>query len=196
MENLFNTVIGQLGPEIKSLLKGLKVWEEINIMSNQTIKLLQELLKTICCRDNSSKVDPGIDVIWKRRKVMVSKQHDQSKTAVSYMEETVNKADVLKPTGVVVTSPELIKYTLANVVGQRVTYNKYMQMWGSTNRNTIKLKDHIDERVRQVLISRIIIEGSNDKAHPNLGVELEKDFAKGQDNYPNNVLLTLDLLNQ
>ena len=194
MENLFNTIIGQLGPEIKSSLKGLKTWEEID-MSNQTIKLLREL-KTICYRDNSSKVDPGIDVIRKLRKVMVSKQHDQSKTAVAYVEETVNKADVLKSAGVIITSPELIKYTLANVMNGRVTYDEYLQMWGSNDIKTRKLKDHIDECVRQILISRIIIEGSNDKAHQNLRLELEKDFAKGQDNYPNNVTSTLDLLNQ
>ena len=194
MENAYNVVIGQLGAEIISSLKGLDNWEDIDDNSD-VIGLMKEL-KVICYRDNSTKVDPAVDVFRKLKKLVNSRQHEPSKSTTEFVEETVNKGDVFTASGALIFSPEIAKYTLKNVMNQQYSYKEYLKLWGSDRTEDIKTKEKIDQCIMQVVVSRIIIEGSNDKANQALRIELEKDFAKGHDNYPNTTAKTTDLLNK
>ena len=90
----------------------------------------------------------------------------------------------------------MVKYVLKNVMADKYTYEDYLKMWGSDDKDDIATKEIIDDHVREELISKIIIEGSNDKFHQSLRSDLEKDFTKGHDNYPHTSSGALDLMNQ
>ena len=194
MENIYNVIIGQLGRDILSNLKGHADWEDIHTNS-KTIDLLKTL-RDLCYRDDTSKLDAAIDVVRKMKKAMTAGQHDPNKTTSEFVEETTTKFDVLKASGTIIINKQVIEYTLAYKFEGRYNYKDYCEMWGSTDPATIKIKERIEEAMHKTYLSRIIIEGTNDKTYQSLRLELEKDFAKGHDNYPNTVAGATGLLNK
>ena len=191
IDGLFETIIGQLGKDVLNNLKGTADWKTIDDESN-TVRLL-EILRELCYRDNSTKVHPVDDLIRKMLKFLQSRQNEKSASA--FAEETTNKSDVLKSAGGSILSPSIIKYTLSldNVLNGKFTYDEYKKLSSSNEANK---KIEIEDAARQVILARVIIRGSNDKKHQGLRIELEKDYAKGHDNYPRTATEALDLLNR
>ena len=194
IDNLYETIKGQLGLEIKNNLKTFHDWEKID-EDNDTIGLIRNL-KELCYRDNNNRVEQGVDLSAKLMKVILSKQHE--KAAATYVEEMTNKWDVFRSIGGMVSSPSFIKEVLKShaVKGKHYTYSEYHMLHASNDPNELAIAKKIDDVAGQRLLARIIIGGSSDKLHQGLRLELMKDFAKGYDNYPNSSSAALDLLNQ
>lgn len=194
IENLFETIKGQLGLEIKNNLKSFDDWEQID-EDNDTIGLIKNL-KELCYRDNNNRVEEGVDVIGKLMRVILTKQHE--KTAAVYVEELTNKWDVFRSIGGTISSPQFLKQVLKShpIKGKHYTYSEYHKLHASGDSDEAAIAKKIDDIAGQRLLARMIIGGSSDKLHQGLRLELMKDFAKGYDNYPNSSSASLDLLNQ
>ena len=194
IENLFESIMGQLGVEIKNNLKGHEDWEQID-EDNDTIGLLK-ILKELCYRDNSNKIDDGMDIIQKAMKFLMSRQNEKS--AAAFVEETTNKMDVMRSVGGIILSPVFMKYVLQNTMikGSTFSYQDYMTKSASIDKDDKEIVKKINDAYNQMMLARIIVSGSNDKTHQGLRTDLMKDFAKGHDNYPKNGSGALDLLNQ
>ena len=182
MDNLFNIVIGQLGPEIVNSLKGVEGWTDID-EGNDTIKMLEEL-KLVCYRDDTSKIDPGLDIVMKIQDFVTTEFRDWTKSASEHVAVTKSKSNVLKASGILIMSPEIVKYTLEHVMGGKKTYDDYLRLWPAKDVDDIKLKHEIDDTVRQVIRSRVSIKASGIEKRPGAGPypglrnDLDKDYAK------------------
>ena len=192
IESLFEVIIGQLGKEILNNLKGMAGWKAIDD-GNDTLKLL-ELLRELCYRDNNNKLHPVDDLIKKLLRLLQSRQNE--KTAATYVEETTNKSEVLRSAGGEILSPAVVKYTMKKALGGKNKYTEYLAWSASTTPADMAKKKEVDDSACQIILAHTIIKGSNDKLHQGLRLELEKDYAKGHDNYPLNATEALDLLNQ
>ena len=192
IEGLFETIIGQLGKEIINNLKGSQGWKTIDD-SNDTIELLK-ILRELCYRDNNNKVHPVDDLIRKLLRLFQSRQNEKSPS--TYVEETTNKSEVLRSVGGEILSPGVIKYTINKVLKGTPSYADYVKFTLSTDSDEKKKKQMVDGSACEVILAHTIIRGSNDKMHQGLRIELEKDFAKGHDNYPMTSTEALELLNR
>ena len=195
IDSLFETIIGQLGREIRNNLKGMEEWTEIDD-SNDTLLLLTKL-RDLCYADNNNKIHPVDDLIRKLLKLLQSRQNE--KAAALFVEETTNKSDVVKSAGGQIISAAVIKYAISKLnesATTKITYQDYQDMCSSPDADKVRNKKAIDEAVRQIVLAHTLIQGSNDKMHQGLRVELEKDYAKGHDNYPTTATEALDLLNR
>ena len=163
MENLFSVIIGQLDKEILNNLRGNEDWDNIHAGS-KTIDLLK-ILKELCYRDDTNKLDPVVDIIHKEKQAMALRQHDPHKTTAEFVEETSNKFDVLRASGTMVINKDMYKYVvLAHKMDGKYSFNDYCSMWGSSEVKDKKIKSKIDECVHKVMVAQVIIEGSNNKA--------------------------------
>jgi hypothetical protein len=194
MENLFNVTVGQLGTEVIGLLKAVEGWSDMDD-SSDTIQLLKHL-KTICYRDDTNKLDPIVDMLRKLKRFINSRQHDPNKTTSEFVDETTNKSDVLKSAGGTINTPEIVKYTLKEILDDKHKYSEYLEACAKTDDESDKIQNKVDDAIREAVLARVIIEGSNDKMNQGLRLELEKDFAKGHDNYPNTAAGATALLNK
>ena len=143
MQNLFAVIMGQLGNNITRKLNSMKEWKETNKKSD-TITLLR-ILKEICYRDNSSKVDEGIDLINKLTKFLTSRQND--KDVYTYVEEVVNRWDVFKAAGGAINSPRFMKFVLSTekLDGKTYTYGDYLKLKRSESGEEQSIAEQLDD---------------------------------------------------
>ena len=153
--------------------------------------------KKVCCRDNTNQTDVAMDLWLKIKKMTQVKQHDQKKTASAHVDEVSNRMDVLKATGLVMFTPELLRHALKEAWQGTTNLDECLKLWASEDSDDQILKEKIDDCVRGVVLSRrAIVDRSNDKLHQRLRHEPANDFSKGHNNYPNTEKSTLDLPNQ
>ena len=194
MEELFETIMGQLSKEIINNLKGSTGWTIIDEM-NDTIGLLSNL-KELCYRDNNNKVHPIEDLIKKLLRFLQSRQNEKSPSM--YVEEATNKSEVLKSAGGSIMSDAIVKYVCEKPIlkDKNIDLAVYRKACANSDQSSMEIKDKVETMARQAVLAHVIVRGSNDKLHQNLRKDLEKDYAKGHDNFPVGGTETLDLLNQ